>query len=287
MISKQSTRALVSSEEPFIRIRSGRQGLRKLVLREFWNYRDLFLFLVWRDILVWYKQTALGAAWAILQPLMAMVIFAVVFGRLAKLPSDGLPYPVFAYSALLLWTYFSQSLTQAAGSLINNEKLVTKIYFPRLMMPLASVVACLLNLGISSCMLFFLVPFYGVDLSRHAWALPLPIALTVITATGTGFWLAALNVKYRDIRYVVPFLVQIWMFASPVVYPVSIVPENWRLLYGLNPMAGAIEGFRWALLGTSDNFWSLFAVSTLVGLGVLVSGVVYFQNAEDHFADLI
>ncbi len=255
--------------------------------RDLWSYRDLFFLLIWRDILVRYKQTILGAAWAVLQPLSAMLIFTVVFGRLARLPSDGLPYAVFVYSALLLWTFFSQSLSQSAQSLIANERLVTKIYFPRVMMPLAPIVASLLDLAIGCCLLFILLPYYDVGLSANVWAAPIMVTLAVMSAMGAGIWLSALNVKYRDVRYVVPFLVQVWMFASPVVYSASMMPEKWRILYSINPMVGAIEGFRWSLLGTGVNPWPLVATSAASGALILVLGLIYFQKTEENFADLI
>jgi lipopolysaccharide transport system permease protein len=256
-------------------------------LREILDHRDLFYFLVWRDILVRYKQTFLGASWAILQPLAAMLIFTIFFGRLAKIPSDGVPYPVFSYSALVLWSFFASSLMFSGRSLVSSERLVTKVYFPRITIPVASVAACLVDLAIASCLLLILIPLYGIGLSANIWALPLMVMVAVVTAVGTGLLISALTVKYRDFRYVVPFLTQFWMFASPVVYPASLVPEKWRLLFGLNPMAGAIEGFRWALLGTGAEPWALVGTSTLASIVILVIGVFYFNRTEDYFADLI
>jgi lipopolysaccharide transport system permease protein len=263
------------------------KGLIKIDFRELWTYRDLFRFLVWRDILVRYKQTLLGGAWAVLQPLTAMVIFTVFFGRLAKMPSDGLPYPVFSYTALVLWSFFAQSVSQSANSLVANEKLVTKIYFPRLIVPAAPVLASLLDLVIACCLLLLLLPYYGIGLSANIWAVPIMVVVAVIAALGAGTWIAALNVKYRDFRYVVPFLIQTWMFMSPVVYPASMVPEKWRIFYGLNPMAGAIEGFRWALLETNVDPWPILAVSVASAAMILLFGVIYFQRTEEFFADLI
>ena len=254
---------------------------------ELWMYRDLFVILVWRDILIRYKQTLLGAAWAILQPLTAMVIFTVVFGRFARMPSDGLPYPVFAYSALVLWTYFSQALNQSANSLIQNERLVTKIYFPRVLLPTAPIVAGFLDLAIGCCLLAVLLPFYGLGLSRNIWAVPIMILLTAVTAAGAGMLIAALNVKYRDFRYVLPFLIQVWLFASPVVFPATLIPEKWRILLAVNPLAGAVEGFRWALLGTSTDPWPLLASSWLSATALLVVALIYFSRSEEYFADLI
>ena len=225
--------------EPQERIIEPRKSLLEISMRELWGYRDLFYFLVWRDILIRYKQTLLGAAWALLQPLTAMIIFAVIFGRLARMPSEGLPYPVFAYSALLIWTFFSQSLTQSSNSMIMNEKLVTKIYFPRLIMPVAAVVSYIPDFLIGCCLLAVLLPYYGLGLSANLWALPIVLALAMMTAVGAGLWTAALNVKYRDFRYIIPFMTQIWMFASPVVYPTSIIPAEWRLLYACEPHGGS------------------------------------------------
>lgn len=255
--------------------------------KELLRYRDLLYFLVWRDVLVRYKQTLLGAAWALLQPLSAMVIFAVIFGRLAKLPSDNLPYPVFSYCALIIWTLFSQAVTQSSMSLIHNEKLVTKIYFPRVFIPVSCQLSYLLDFAIACCLLAVLLPYYGVGLSYNVWALPIIVALTMTVSIGAGLLISALNVKYRDFRYIVPFMTQIWMFASPVVYSANMIPEKWRLLYGLNPMAGAIEGFRWALVGTNSNPWPMVAVSTISAVGIFVLGLTYFQRTEDFLADLI
>lgn len=254
---------------------------------ELWMYRDLFMMLVWRDILVRYKQTVLGAAWAILQPLTAMLIFTIIFGRLAKIPSDELPYPVFAYSGLLIWTYFSQTLTQASNSLIQNERLVTKIYFPRLLMPTAPVAAGLLDMAIGSILLLFLLPYFGVGFSPNIWAAPIMILLAATSSMSAGILISALNVKYRDFRHVLPFLVQIWMYASPVVYPASMIPEKWRLLFAINPMVGAVSGFRWAILGTDVNPWPLVAVSSISALIILLFALVYFSRSEEYFADLI
>lgn len=254
---------------------------------ELWMYRDLFVILVWRDILIRYKQTILGGAWAILQPLTGMIIFTVVFGRLAGMPSDGIPYPVFAYSALLLWTYFSQALNQSANSLILNERLVTKIYFPRVLLPTAPIVAGFLDLLIGCSLLVVLLPYYGLTLSANIWAAPIMILLAAVTAAGAGILISALNVKYRDFRYVLPFIIQVWLFASPVVFPATLIPEKWRFLLALNPVAGAVEGFRWALLGTSTNPWPLLAWSSLSALALLVGGLIYFSRSEEYFADLI
>lgn len=273
-------------KQPFVDIRP-RQGFIHFDAAEFWHYRDLFFFLVWRDVLVRYKQTVLGAAWAILQPLASMVIFTLFFGKLAGIPSDGLPYPLFSYSGLLIWTFVSHSMNQSASSLISDEKLVTKVYFPRLIIPMAPIIGALLDFGVAFALIFVLMPFYGVFPSANIWAIPIMLILTVAAAAGMGIWLSAMNVKYRDFRYVIPFLTQFWMFLSPVVYPASLIPDKWRLLYAINPLTGAVEGFRWALLGTSVNPWPLVGLSTLSAGIILVGGIIYFRKTERFFADLI
>jgi lipopolysaccharide transport system permease protein len=273
-------------EKPFLRIQP-RKGWLEIDFGELWRYRDLCYLLVWRDLLVRYKQTVLGAAWAILQPLMTMIVFTIFFGTLAKIPSEGLPYPLFSYSALLIWSFFANSINQASNSLIGASNLVTKVYFPRIIMPAAPVMAGLVDLAVAFSLLLLLMPYYGVLPSTNVWALPIFIFLALIAAMGVGIWLAALNVKYRDFRYVVPFLTQFWMFVSPVVYPSGMVPDRWRLLYALNPMTGPIEGFRWALLGTQTNPWPLVAVSAMSAAAILALGVFYFQRTEEFFADLI
>ncbi|MGO9117104.1 MAG: ABC transporter permease [Desulfomonilaceae bacterium] len=273
-------------EKPFLKIQP-RKGWFELDLMELLRYSDLCYLLVWRDILVRYKQTVLGVAWALLQPLMTMIVFTIFFGTLAKIPSDGLPYPLFSYSALLVWSFFANSINQASNSLIVASNLVTKVYFPRIIMPAAPIMAGLLDMAIAFGLLLLLMPYYGVFPSANIWALPIFIFLALMAALGVGIWLAALNVKYRDFRYVVPFLTQFWMFVSPVVYPSGMVPDRWRLLYALNPMTGPIEGFRWALLGTQTNLWPLVAVSAMSAAVILSLGVVYFQRTEEFFADLI
>lgn len=254
---------------------------------EIWNYRELLYFLIWRDIKVRYKQTAIGAAWAIIQPFFTMVVFSLFFGKLARIPSDGQPYPVFSYVALLPWTYFSNALSQSTQSIVSHQNLITKIYVPRLILPLSSVVSGLVDLAIAFGMLLLLMVYFRVAPTAAVWTLPLFILLAMMTALGVGLWLCALNVKYRDVRYVLGFLVQFWMFATPVVYPASLVPEKWRTLYGLNPMAGVVEGFRWALLGTPHPAGGLIAVSTAVVLAVLAGGLLYFRRMERTFADVV
>ncbi|HEX7240388.1 MAG TPA: ABC transporter permease [Longimicrobiaceae bacterium] len=259
----------------------------RIDLREMWAYRGLFFFLVWRDIKVRYAQTVLGAGWAILQPLLTTVVFTVIFGVFAKLPSDGLPYPVFSLAGLVPWTYFSTALTGASNSLVASTNLITKVYFPRLVIPYAPVLAGLVDFAIGLLILAAFMAFYGVVPSASAvLVLPVLVLAMIVTASGVGCWLAALNIQYRDVKYVIPFLVQVWMYASPIVYPMSMVPERYRALYALNPMAGVIEGFRAALLGTDAVAWSDIGVSLLVGLVFFVSGALYFRRMERVFADV-
>jgi len=262
------------------------RGWVSLRLREFWKYRELLYFLVWRDIKVRYKQTALGAAWAILQPVMTMVVFSVFFGRLAKVPSDGIPYPIFAYAALLPWQLFAYALSESANSLVGSQNLIKKVYFPRLVVPVASVLAGLVDFAISFVVLIGLMAYYGIRPTPAVALLPLFILLAVASALSVGLWLSALNVQFRDVRYTIPFLTQFWMFVTPVVYPSSLVPEKWRSLFGLNPMAGVVEGFRWALLGKSTSPGPLLWVSIAAVLALLIGGLIYFRRMESIFADV-
>jgi lipopolysaccharide transport system permease protein len=270
---------------PVLRIEPSR-GWVALRVKELWEYRELLYFLVWRDIKVRYKQTALGAAWAILQPVLTMIVFTVFFGKLAKVPSDGIPYPVFVYAALLPWQLFAFALTESANSLVGNQNLIKKVYFPRLVMPLASVLAGLVDFGIAFLVLLALMLYYGVVPTFAIAVLPLYLLLAVATALSVGLWLSALNVQFRDVRYTIPFLTQFWMFATPVAYPSSLVPERWRAWYGLNPMAGVVEGFRWALLGKSGSPGPLLWVSALVVVLLLIGGLAYFRRMESTFADV-
>ncbi len=263
------------------------KGLFPLDLGSVWHYRELLYFLVLRDVQVRYKQTVIGAGWAILQPLMTMVIFTVIFGNFAKIPSDGLPYPVFAYTALLPWTYFAQALGRGGTSLVGNANLITKVYFPRLIIPISSVLAPAVDFLLSFLILLGLMVWYGVVPTWGVLALPLFLFFAIMLALAIGLWLAPLNVKYRDVGHTIPFLIQFWMYASPVAYPVSLVPEQWRLLYSLNPMAGIIEGFRWALLGTASPDFMVMAVSAVIVVALLLGGIVYFKRMERTFADVV
>lgn len=255
--------------------------------RELWEYRELLFFLVWRDIKVRYKQTALGVAWAIIQPVCAMIVFSVFFGHLAKIPSDGIPYPIFAYAALLPWTLFAHALTESSNSLVANQNLITKVYFPRLVVPVSAAVSGIIDFAISLGVLFGMMCYYRLVPTAAIVALPLFLVLTVTAALAVGLWLSALNVKYRDVRYTIPFLTQVWLFATPVAYPSSLVPEAWRPLYGLNPMVGVVEGFRWALLGKTQPSGGVLAVSMGIVIVLLVGGLFYFRKMEKTFADIV
>jgi lipopolysaccharide transport system permease protein len=254
---------------------------------ELWDYRELLYFFIWRDIKVRYKQTAIGAAWAVLQPFLTMLIFSLFFGKLAHIPSQGLPYPIFYYSALLPWMYFAAALQNATNTIVENQRLITKVYFPRLDLPLSSVLSGLVDFGISFLMFVAMMVYYGIRPTPALLWLPAFLLFAVLTALGVGLWLAALNAMYRDVRYVLPFLVQFWMFASPVAYPASLVPAKWRWLYGLNPMAGVIEGFRWSLTGNGEAPGRLVFISAVAVLAVLLGGIAYFQKMETVIADVV
>ena len=277
---------LTTTELPTVTIRP-HKGWVSLGLKDLWYYRELLFFLTWRDIKVRYKQTVLGAAWAILQPFLLMVVFSVVFGRLANIPSDGLPYPLFAFCALLPWQLFSHGVTQSGSSVVASQNLVTKVYFPRLIIPLAAVLPALVDFFIAFVILIGMMAYYGVVPTIAVVMLPLFLLLALVTAVGTGLWLSALNVEYRDVRYTLTFLVQFWLFATPVAYPSSLLDEPWRTVYGINPMVGVVEGFRWALLGTADPPGAAILISAVVSLSVLVSGMFYFRRMERTFADRI
>ena len=253
---------------------------------ELWRYRDLFRFLVWRDIKIRYAQSILGIGWAIIQPLFSMVIFTIIFGRFVRVDSEGLPYAIFSYAALVPWSYFSSALTGASESLINQVELLTKVYFPRVAIPVAPVLGKLIDFAISFLILFGLMAWYRVQPTWWALFSPVLVLLMMITAAGMGLWLTALAIQYRDIKYGLNFFVQLMMYASPVVYPTSVVPESLRLLYGINPMVGVIEGFRSALLGTNPMPWDLLGIGTLIALVLFISGAIYFRRMERVFADV-
>jgi lipopolysaccharide transport system permease protein len=262
------------------------KGWEGLQLRDLWRYRELLYFLTWRDVKVRYKQTLLGAAWAILQPVLTMLVFSIIFGQLAKLPSDGIPYPIFTYTALLPWQLFAFALMNSSNSLVGSQNLVSKVYFPRLVIPIASVLPGLVDFAISFVVLIGMMVFYHVPLTSRALALPLLLLLALATALAVGIWLSALNVQYRDVRYVVPFLTLFWQYATPVAYAGTLIPEKWRLLYGLNPMTGVVEGFRWALLGKGE-VGVLVWISAAIVTVLLAGGAAYFRRMEASFADVI
>jgi lipopolysaccharide transport system permease protein len=259
----------------------------RLRLKELWEYRDLLYFLAWRDIKVRYKQTVLGAAWAILQPALATIVFSIFFGKLAKVSSDEVPYPVFVYTALLPWQLFAFCLTESANCLVGSQNLIKKVYFPRLVIPFSTVLAGLVDFGVSFLVLIVLLLFYRIPVTASIVVLPLLLLFVIAAALSVGLWLSALNVKFRDVRYTLPFLTQIWMFATPVVYSSKLVPPQWRALYGLNPMAGVVEGFRWALLGSRTEIGLQVWVSVGVVLLLLSGGTVYFRRMESTFADIV
>jgi len=262
-------------------------GWSALNLRDLWLYRELVLFMTWRDLKVRYKQTLLGASWAILQPFLTMVVFSIFFGNLANVPSDGVPYPIFSYTALIKWTLFSKALQDASRSLVASSHMITKVYFPRMILPLASVLAGVVDFLIAFIVLIGMMIIYGIVPTGNIWTLPLFLLLALVTAIGVGFWLSALVVLYRDINYVLPFLTQFWMFLTPIAYPSSMVPQRFQAFYALNPMTGVVEGFRWALLGTGQAPGIMTVVSTLVALVLLISGMFYFRRMERLFADMV
>lgn len=272
--------------KPMLRIQPTK-GWTSLKIGEIWDYRELVTIFVWRDLKVRYRQTVIGVLWAVLQPFLTMVIFSVFFGRLAGVPSDGIPYPIFSYAALVPWTFFANSMGQASNSLVNNADMIKKIYFPRLTMPLSAVLAGLVDFVLAFIILLGMMLFYGYLPTLNSLWLPLFLLLAFITALGVGLWFGAMNVKFRDVRYMVPFITQAWLFATPVAYPSSLLSEPWRTLYGLNPMVGVVEGFRWALLGTDTAPGPMIVVSFVVALVILISGLYYFRRTEKTFADVI
>ncbi|MGY1635480.1 ABC transporter permease [Geodermatophilus sp. SYSU D00742] len=278
---------MTTSPAPPVTVIRARRATRLVDWSELWAYRDLVYFLTWRDIKVRYKQTALGAAWAVLQPFLTMVVFSIFFGRLAGISSGDVPYPVFAYTALVPWTFFANAVTQASNSLVQQESILTKVYFPRVIVPLAAVLAGLVDVTIAFSVLVVMMLAFGIVPTIAVLTLPLLVAFAALTAFAVGLWLSALNVRYRDVRYTLPFIVQVWLFASPVAYPSSLVPEALRPLYGINPMVGVIDGFRWALLGDVEAPGWSFLVSVGVVIVLLVGGLAYFRRMERSFADAV
>lgn len=279
-----STERPAAARVHVIRARRGRAGLD---LRSLWSYRELIYFFIWRDVKVRYRQTVLGGLWAILQPFVTMVIFSIIFGRLAGISSDGLPYPIFAFTALLPWTLFASGVSQAANSLVGSQNLLKRVYFPRLALPLAAVISGLVDLAFASLVLGGMMIFYHIHLSLTILlVLPL-LLLALVTALGVGLWFAALNVRYRDVRYVVPFILQAWLYLTPVAYPSGLIHQPWRTVYALNPTAGVVEGVRWAVLGTDTAPGPLIAVSTAAAIVILAGGLYYFRQVEGTFADVV
>lgn len=293
MATHENTEALrkapmpADSNLPYLRLEPS-QGWVSLKLKELWEYRELLYFLTWRDIKVRYKQTVLGAAWAILQPFMTMVVFSLFFGRLTNMPSDGVPYPIFNFAALVPWTFFATGVTASSSSLVTNSNLLKKVYFPRLTIPLATVLSGTVDFLIAFVVLIVMMLFYGIVPTTNVIFLPFFLLLAFITSFGVGLWLSAMNVQFRDVRYIVPFLIQLWLFATPIVYPSSLIDNpTIRTLYGINPMTGVVEGFRWALLGVKTAPGPILIVSTAVAVLLMVSGLYYFRRMEKTFADVV
>ena len=263
-------------------------GWSALDLHDLWIYRELIFFMTWRDLKVRYKQTLLGASWAVLKPFLNMVVFTIFFGGLAKVPSEGVPYPIFSFAALLPWELFSNALSISSRSLVQNRHMITKIYFPRVILPLSSTLSGVVDFLIAFVILLAMMAFYRIQPTLNMLTLPLFLLLAIVAALGVGLWLSALNVLYRDIGYITPFLTQFWLFITPIVYPTSMIPEQWRVLYALNPMTGVVEGFRWAILGTQQGAPGLtLYISIAVSVVLLVSGMYYFKRMERHFSDLV
>jgi len=283
---RNSQPAIPNPQSAITVIRPSR-GWIALNLRDLWQYRELLYFLTWRDIKVRYKQTVLGAAWAIIQPFFTMVVFSLFFGQLAKVPSDGIPYPIFSYAALVPWTFFANGLNQSSNSLVGSANLITKVYFPRLVVPLSAVISGVVDFVLAFAVLLGMIAFYGRWPTSAVIWLPLLLLLALVTALGVGLWLSAMNVQFRDVRYAVPFLIQFWMFATPIAYPSSLLAQPWRTIYALNPMVGVVEGFRWALLGIQTSPGPVIIVSALAALATLVSGAFYFRRMEKTFADVV
>jgi lipopolysaccharide transport system permease protein len=282
----RNPQSAIRNSLPSLRIEPSR-GWVSLKLGEIWEYRELLYFLTWRDIKVRYKQTALGAAWAIIQPFFTMVVFSLFFGKLAKIPSDGVPYPIFSFAALVPWTFFANGLSQSSNSLVGSSNLITKVYFPRLIIPISAVISGVIDFALAMMVLFAMMIYYRVHPTINVFFLPLFVLLAFVTSLGVGLWLSALNVEYRDVRYVLPFVVQFWLFATPIAYPSTLLHDPWRTIYGLNPMVGVIEGFRWALLGTQTAPGPIIFVSSLAAILILLFGAFYFRRMEKTFADVV
>jgi lipopolysaccharide transport system permease protein len=286
MTSATTSPTKAAAPVPVVRIVASR-GWVALNIRELWEYRELLYFLTWRDIKVRYKQTALGVTWAILQPFLTMVVFSLFFGRLANIPSDGVPYPVFSFAALVPWTLFANGLAQSSASVVGSAHVIRKLYFPRLVIPISSVMSGLVDFSLSMLVLFGMMAYYGIAPTAQIVWLPSLVLLALLTSLGVGVWLSALNVQFRDVRYTVPFLTQLWLFATPIAYSSTLLPEPWRALHGLNPLAGVVDGFRWALLGTESAPGPTVGVSAVVAFTILLSGLYYFRRMERTFADIV
>lgn len=263
------------------------RGWRALDLGELWRARELLYFLVWRDVKVRYKQTAFGAAWAVLQPVFTMLVFSLFFGRLARVPSDGVPYPLFTFAGLVPWTFFAYGLAQSAHSLVGSQQLITKVYFPRLVLPLAGVLSGVVDFALAFVVLVGVMAYYGITPTPATLLLPFFVLLALVTSLGVGLWLSALNAEYRDVRYVLPFVTQIWLFVTPIAYPSSLLAGPWRTVYALNPMVGVVEGFRWALVGTGRPPGGMLAASCVAAAVILAGGAFYFRRMERTFADVV
>jgi lipopolysaccharide transport system permease protein len=274
------------TDGPVIRIEPSK-GWVSLKLKELWDYRELLYFFIWRDIKVRYKQTVLGGAWAVIQPFFTMVVFSLFFGRLAKIPSDGLPYPIFSFAALVPWTFFSNGLSKASTGLVGNANLIKKVYFPRLAIPIANILSGVVDFVLAFMMLIGMMIFFGITPTINMLWLPFLLLLALVTSLGVSLWLSAMNVQFRDVQYIIPFITQFWLFATPIAYPSSLLSEPWRTIYAINPMVGVVEGFRWALLGTNTVQGPMIIVSSLVALLLLISGLFYFRRLEKTFADVV
>jgi lipopolysaccharide transport system permease protein len=275
-----------TQELPLIHIKPS-HGWVSINLQELWEYRELLYFLTWRDVKIRYKQTILGASWAIIQPFFTMVVFSLFFGKLGKIPSDGVPYPIFAFAALVPWAFFSNSLTQSSNSLVSSANLLKKVYFPRLVSPISSILTGVVDFVLAFLVLLGMMVFYGLVPTMNIIWLPLLLLMVVLTSLGVGLWLSAMNVQFRDVKYTIPFLTQFWLFATPIAYPSSLLSEPWRTFYALNPMAGVVEGFRWALLGTDTAPGFMILVSGVIAVTLFLSGLLYFRRMEKTFADVV